>query len=180
MPKKEKEARKRALRRERAKMRAVETFAPEAAPGSDDGTVEAKAASKETLRKLSEQGGGTTSPKEEIVQEETISFSERVKEFFEPVSDFLKEVSIEARKINWPSTDETWRSTRAVIFIILFLAAFMGIFGWGFSKVAKALFASSRHFTTIEAPSHTGEQTPEGSTGVPTDSGTPAPSDSNN
>ena len=54
---------------------------------------------------------------------------------------FLQEVKIEARKINWPAVDETWKSTGVTIIFIVALSIFMGIASIGFQKVSQALFS---------------------------------------
>ena len=66
---------------------------------------------------------------------------EQVEDFFSPMTDFLKEVNIEKKKISWPPRDEAWHSTWVVVFAIVFLATFMGIFSWGAQIVAKKLFS---------------------------------------
>lgn len=53
---------------------------------------------------------------------------------------FFAEVQIEAKKINWPSIDDTWKSTWVTVIVILFLSAFMGLASAGMAKVSQRLF----------------------------------------
>ena len=169
MPKREKQARKRALRRERAKTR-------------DDGDFSAGALgdlSEAAIAQPPQPGVGIAPPArarqaERVVedQEERLTFTEQVADFFAPTTDFLKDVVIEIRKINWPKWEESWRSTRVVIFTILFLAFFMWVFSWAFSTVASKVFTAP---ITPQAPVSSTSTVPGELPGP----GTPAPGGAN-
>jgi preprotein translocase subunit SecE len=159
MPKRDKEARKRALRRERAKGREdTGEFTSEFADGageSDEGRAPLQAAA--TPRRAEKP----------VEEEPPKSFTEQTSDFFGPMTDFLKEVNIERKKINWPSREDSWRSTWVVVMTILFLAAFMGAFSFVFSRIAGQIF----NVQAISAPAAPTETTPT----LPIGGGLPTP-----
>lgn len=132
MGKRSKSSKKRAQRRERAKVR-VDGISPEnqAADASEsvDEVVESTPAPVKPEEHKARQKKG---PKAKKV-EDTQNAWERLKAF-------LTEVKIEAKKINWPSTDDTWKSTWVTIFVIIFLSIFMGLASFGMSRLSDGLF----------------------------------------
>jgi preprotein translocase subunit SecE len=180
MPKRDKDAKKRAERRERARDReTVATTDESMIDVNGDGTATQSAAVTPPPSPAREK---RTKAEEVVVP---VTFKEQVVEFFEPLTDFMKEVQIEAKKINWPSRDEAWRSTMVVVVTIVFLAAFMGLFSSVFSKLADYAF-TVRPYSPASAPSPATQPAPGtpssgstpplpgGPTGVPTPTGAPA------
>ena len=159
MPKRDKDTRRRALRRERAKGREdTGELTSESADGSgvsDAGRAPLQAAA--TPRRVEKP----------VEVEPSKSFTEQTAEFFGPVTEFLREVNIERKKINWPSREDSWRSTWVVVMTIVFLAAFMGACSFVFSRIAGQIF----NVQAISAPAAPTGNTPA----LPTGGGLPAP-----
>jgi preprotein translocase SecE subunit len=180
MPKRDKEARKRAERRERAKERTGEDLSTGAMVDLSD------TAAAQALPAPSSTPPARERKADKAVEEEPpLTFKEQVEEFFGPMTDFLKEVNIERKKISWPTRDEAWHSTWVVVFAIVFLATFMGVFSYGAQIVAKRLFSvEAVNQNPMSAPAQPtsggtlpGTTPPTGSTPPPTGStGAPAPS----
>ncbi len=140
MGKRLKSAKKRAERRERAKLRgegqspeelialqeaeadAAVEVAEKAAPGK-----EAVAQAKDSARE--KKSAPARPPKDEPEDNA-----------WERFKAFMREVDIERKKINWPSVDDTWRSTWVTVFVIMVLAVFMGIASAGFQVVSERIF----------------------------------------
>jgi len=140
MGKRLKSAKKRAERRGRAKLRG-------------------EAQSPEDLIALQEAGAdeavetaGKAAPTKEAVAEAKESSREKKSAPARPPKDkpednawerlkaFIREVDIERKKINWPSIDDTWRSTWVTVFVIMVLAVFMGIASAGFQVISERIF----------------------------------------
>jgi len=51
------------------------------------------------------------------------------------IKTFFKEVWTEAKKVDWPTRQETFRYTLIVIGISVAVAAFLGILDFGFLKI---------------------------------------------
>lgn len=54
---------------------------------------------------------------------------------FEKIKTFFKEVWVEAKKVDWPSQQQTLRYTAIVIGISVAVAAFLGIFDFIFTEI---------------------------------------------
>jgi len=163
MPKKDKEAKKRALRRERAKSREGEVLT---------GVGEQEQAADEAVKAASvaeapSQAREKRAPRPTRAEERVTAWDRMVA--------FFTEVKIEAKKINWPPHDETVKSTMVVIITILFLAGFMGLASVGFEQVARRLFTTQTIQAPASVPTNPAEAVPPA--GSPTPSGDhPAPS----
>jgi len=59
---------------------------------------------------------------------------------FENIKLFFKEVYVEAKKIDWPSRDETIRYTLIVITISILVAAYLGSLDFIFMKILGRFF----------------------------------------
>ncbi|MCR4328443.1 MAG: preprotein translocase subunit SecE [Patescibacteria group bacterium] len=57
------------------------------------------------------------------------------------IKTFLKESREELQHVNWPTRNEAIRLTTIVIGISVGLAAFLGLFDYGFSALLKVLIA---------------------------------------
>jgi preprotein translocase subunit SecE len=169
MPKRDKEARKRAQRRERAKGRSQGELAFEGMEGIEGGTETAVVDLKAAQAAPTPPRDKKAAPPVEI--EEPLTFTERVEDFFGPMTDFLKEVRIEAKKINWPAREDAWRSTMVVVFTIVFLALFMGAFGYVFQEVGKVMFRGGQ--TGMTQTGGAGPVSPTDTTGIPVPTGEP-------
>jgi len=58
-----------------------------------------------------------------------------VSKFFNKIKIFFQEVWIEAKKVDWPSRQQTFRYTLLVIGISVAVAAFLGILDFVFLKI---------------------------------------------
>ena len=56
---------------------------------------------------------------------------------FEKIKTFFQEVWTEAKKVDWPSRQQTFRYTLLVIGITTAVAAFLGILDFGFLKILE-------------------------------------------
>ncbi len=132
MGKRSKRSKKRSERRERAKGR-EEGLLPE------DELIESDATEEEA----SEQAAEAAPPPKPEAREKKAAKAPREEETdnaWERLKAFLREVQIEAKKINWPAIDETWKSTWVTVIFIVVLAIFMGIASAGFAKITAKLF----------------------------------------
>jgi preprotein translocase subunit SecE len=131
MAKKKKSVKKRADRRERAKFRSEGTTPEDDITAQEDAAEEAV---KRTYRAVPEEPPARVrkapKPPKEVEQENA----------WERLQSFIREVIIEAKKINWPSTDDTWKSTWVTVIVIIFLSAFMGAASMGFKQISTTLF----------------------------------------
>ena len=54
------------------------------------------------------------------------------------IGDFLRETKQELNKVTWPSRDELWQSTVAVIFTTFIMAVFIGIVDFFLSFIIRS------------------------------------------
>ena len=54
---------------------------------------------------------------------------------------WFRETVGELRKVNWPTTQETWNLTKIVLLVMLVMAAILGLLDFIFSKVITSLVA---------------------------------------
>lgn len=64
---------------------------------------------------------------------------ENIGQLKENTAQFAKDVETEVKKITWPSMNDTFRSTLAVIFISSILVIFLGLIDFVFSKVVVSI-----------------------------------------
>lgn len=170
MAKKGKSARKRAERRERAKAREAGELIDVNEEASSD------AAAAETPAQAAAEPAQTDRERREQKQ----ASEEERENAWTRLTTFFKEVVIEARKINWPAREEATRSTMVVVVAIVFLAAFMGLWSFVFSRVAESAFKVNEPIVQPLTPGVTpggvpgggGSQVPGGGTGDETNGGT--------
>lgn len=133
MGKRSKSNKKRAQRRERAKLRA-------------DGQLQEPLidVGGETVEETVEKAVAVPPPAEEHEARQKKAPKQRKMDdtpnAWDRLKSFFTEVQIEAKKINWPSIDDTWKSTWVTVIVILFLSAFMGLASAGMAKVSQRLF----------------------------------------
>ncbi|MCK4721322.1 preprotein translocase subunit SecE [bacterium] len=145
MGKRSKSNKKRAQRRKRAKLRA--DGQPQE-PLIDVG--------EETAEETVEKAVAVPPPAEEHEARQKkapkLSKKDDVPNAWDRLKAFFTEVQIEAKKINWPSRDDTWKSTWVTVIVILFLSAFMGLASAGMAKVTQRLFKLQDPTTAQPAP----------------------------
>ncbi|OHA63548.1 MAG: preprotein translocase subunit SecE [Candidatus Wildermuthbacteria bacterium RIFCSPHIGHO2_01_FULL_48_25] len=61
---------------------------------------------------------------------------------FQNIIPFLKEVRVEARRVNWPSRQETIKNTLVVLGFTVAVALFLGAFDFLFTQVLERFFIS--------------------------------------
>ena len=59
--------------------------------------------------------------------------------FFQRSVEFLKEVKVELKKVTWPTRKQTTGTTIVVIIFVFVVAAFLGIFDLGLSKLVQVV-----------------------------------------
>jgi len=90
---------------------------------------------------------------------------------WEKIRRFFGDVKIEALKINWPTPDETWKSTWVTVFVIIVLSIFMGLCSLGFREITGWAFSaktggiSSPASVPTAPPDTQGAPLPEDSSG---------------
>jgi len=57
--------------------------------------------------------------------------------FFQRAMDFLREVKVELKKVTWPTRKQTTGTTIVVIIFVFVIAAFLGLFDFGLSKLVQ-------------------------------------------
>ncbi|PIS38930.1 MAG: preprotein translocase subunit SecE [Candidatus Nealsonbacteria bacterium CG08_land_8_20_14_0_20_43_11] len=62
--------------------------------------------------------------------------------FFEKIITFLKEVKIEAKKVNWPTKQQTLRYTLLVVAFSIVAAIFLGGIDFLFSELIRRIISS--------------------------------------
>lgn len=162
MAKKGKASRKRSARRERARSREAGLPADEQA-SVDETADEAEATAQDAVAPTPPPARDRRAPR---------ARPEEVREnAWTRMTSFLREVTIEARKINWPAREETWRSALVVALAVVFLALFMGAFQFVFGNVAETVFRSPQGIAVQQGPGSV-PQSPIGT--VDTGAGIPA------
>jgi preprotein translocase subunit SecE len=66
---------------------------------------------------------------------------DRLREFSTSATQFTKDIESEAKRITWPSRQETIKSTLAVIVISGIFASFLGLVDYVFSWVIKLILS---------------------------------------
>ncbi|MFI5323269.1 MAG: preprotein translocase subunit SecE [Thermodesulfobacteriota bacterium] len=66
---------------------------------------------------------------------------DKIREFNASVAQFTKDIESEAKRITWPSRQETIKSTLAVIVISAIFATFLGLVDYVFSWVIKLILS---------------------------------------
>jgi len=59
--------------------------------------------------------------------------------FFQKAMEFLREVKVELKKVTWPTRKQTTGTTIVVIIFVFVLAAFLGLFDFGLSKLVQVV-----------------------------------------
>ncbi len=59
--------------------------------------------------------------------------------FFNRAIEFLREVKIELKKVTWPTRKQTTGTTIVVIIFVFVVAAFLGLFDLGLSKLVQVV-----------------------------------------
>ena len=59
--------------------------------------------------------------------------------FFQRTIDFFREVKVELKKVTWPTRKQTTGTTIVVIIFVFVVAAFLGIFDYGLSKLVQVV-----------------------------------------
>ncbi len=59
--------------------------------------------------------------------------------FYQKSVEFLKEVKVELKKVTWPTRKQTTGTTVVVIIFVFVVAAFLGIFDLGLSKLVQVV-----------------------------------------
>jgi len=146
MGKKKKDMMRRAARRERAKAKS-EGKLPE------ESILEQEQAADEAVAKAAVAEAAKQSAREKKAPKPVRE--ERSENAWQRITAFLKEVQIEARKINWPAIDETWKSTWVTVIFIVALALFMGVASIGFQRVSEVLFSAGTPAGMVVQPTGT-------------------------
>ena len=89
---------------------------------------------------------------------------------WEKIKRFFGDVKIEALKINWPTPDETWKSTWVTVFVIIVLSIFMGLCSLGFQKITGWAFGAETGGISSPAANPTAPLDTQGAP-LPEDSG---------
>lgn len=58
---------------------------------------------------------------------------------FTRAADFLREVKVELKKVTWPTRKQTTGTTIVVILFVFVVAAFLGLFDLGLSKLVQVV-----------------------------------------
>ncbi|MCP3941941.1 MAG: preprotein translocase subunit SecE [Desulfobacteraceae bacterium] len=59
--------------------------------------------------------------------------------FFQKTIDFFREVKVELKKVTWPTRKQTTGTTIVVIIFVFVVAAFLGLFDYGLSKLVQVV-----------------------------------------
>ena len=58
---------------------------------------------------------------------------------FRRSADYIREVQMELKKVTWPTRKQTAGTTLVVIILVFIVAAFLGIFDYGLSKLVEVV-----------------------------------------
>ena len=133
MGKKSKSSKKRAERRERAKTR------PEG--GLNEELMESQESEADEAVSQAAKAVPETKPEREKKAQKPSREDEKDNPW-EKLKHFFGDVKIEALKINWPTPDETWKSTWVTVFVIIVLSVFMGLCSLGFREITDWAFGA--------------------------------------
>ena len=89
---------------------------------------------------LSESKSATPKALPKLKQERSI-VEGRVGEpnFFQKAIEFFREVKVELKKVTWPTRKQTTGTTIVVIIFVFVVAAFLGLFDYGLSKLVQVV-----------------------------------------
>jgi len=160
MAKKDKSAKKKAERRERAKLRAEGVLPEVGAEQQEQAADEAVARADKAV---------PTESKARVKRAPKAQKEEETENAWQRMSNFFKEVKIETLKINWPASDDTWKSTWVTVFVIIFLSVFMGFASLGFKQVSEILFGHGQQTQTAQTTNTGTADVPIGLSGLPVD-----------
>lgn len=59
--------------------------------------------------------------------------------FFQKAMEFFREVKVELKKVTWPTRKQTTGTTVVVIIFVFVIAAFLGLFDFGLSKLVQVV-----------------------------------------
>ena len=59
--------------------------------------------------------------------------------FFQRAIEFFREVKVELKKVTWPTRKQTTGTTIVVIIFVFVVAAFLGLFDYGLSKLVQVV-----------------------------------------
>lgn len=77
------------------------------------------------------------SPKKAILKENAAEPKDP--NVFQKAAEFLREVRVELKKVTWPTRKQTTGTTIVVIIFVFVVAAFLGLFDLGLSKLVQVV-----------------------------------------
>ncbi len=99
-----------------------------------------KVDSTEGASKLSNTKSATvSSPLKAKSDKNLVETKTGVPNFFQKAMEFLREVKVELKKVTWPTRKQTTGTTIVVIIFVFVLAAFLGLFDFGLSKLVQVV-----------------------------------------
>ncbi len=78
-----------------------------------------------------------SSPKAKI--EKNVDAGVQSENVFNRAAEFIREVKVELKKVVWPTRKQTTGTTVVVILFVFVVAAFLGLFDFGLSKLVQVV-----------------------------------------
>ena len=98
------------------------------------------AVSTESSAKFSSSKSATVASPLKARQEKSLTDAKTGEpNLFQKAMEFLREVKIELKKVTWPTRKQTTGTTIVVIIFVFVVAAFLGLFDLGLSKLVQVV-----------------------------------------
>jgi preprotein translocase subunit SecE len=101
----------------------------EIATDSSDGTPSFSSSKSVTL----------ASPLKSKLEKNLVETQTREPNFIQKAMEFFREVKVELKKVTWPTRKQTTGTTIVVIVFVFVVAAFLGLFDFGLSKLVQVV-----------------------------------------
>ncbi len=100
---------------------------------------ESKKAEKTTSQFSSSKSAKVTSPLKAKQDKSLAEAKTGEPNFFQKAMEFFREVQVELKKVTWPTKKQTTGTTIVVIIFVFIVAAFLGLFDFGLSKLVQVV-----------------------------------------
>ena len=95
--------------------------------------------SSSSIKSSTSMTSKTVSTPKQKIEKRSIDTITSEPNFFQKSIEFLREVQVELKKVTWPTRKQTTGTTIVVIIFVFVVAAFLGLFDLGLSKLVQVV-----------------------------------------
>ncbi|MCK5683819.1 preprotein translocase subunit SecE [bacterium] len=95
--------------------------------------------SSSSIKSSTSMTSKTVSTPKQKIEKKSVDTITSEPNFFQKSIEFLREVQVELKKVTWPTRKQTTGTTIVVIIFVFVVAAFLGVFDLGLSKLVQVV-----------------------------------------